>query len=920
MSLKLASGFDARPLVGRAAEVRDLERVVIRSQPGGAAVLVEGDAGIGKSTLLAEIAGLAGDAGYRVLSCTGLELAPPVGYAALHQMLRPLLMHLTRLPARQREALSAAFGLEHGTSPDRLLVSVAALGLLEEASAAVPLFIAVEDLQWVDPSTRHVIEFLALRLGEPHVSLVATMRTPWGGQSGPGGLERLLLGPLDDAASRRLLGEVAPELGEARRMRVLREANGNPLALTELAIAVTGPVRRTGLRSVIPTTQRLEQAFLGQVAGIPERSQALMLLAAVADDAGMLDVLDAARLAGLDLRDLAPLETAGMLQVVEERPQFRHPLLRAAVLGAATTAELQRAHSVLAQTVRDPARAAWHRAASSFERSETVAQELEDAGSRAQQRGALAEAAAAYERAAELSESQESRAARLARAADVSRSAGLGVEALQAVEEAERIATRPETIALLATTRNGLSLTTGLTGHSPADIERTIARLGGPENADRRIEVLWAAAMTVRGRNLPAAEWRKVERQVRAIHTQNPLKPIVLALMSPLGRVDDDVRAALPQLIPELDQSPIGMLSLAIAAESLHDIETALTCWGLARERFHERGAPADEAQALRGKATLLMLRGRVREGLAEAEFAARMAKDTGQPLVEGMCVATIARGHATLGDAERTAESLRRLRELAAVHPLAMATADARWATGIVALAENRYRDALIELAQVTVHPTRGLWAIADRTEAAVRAGRADTVRDGVDAAEGAARAYRSAFLGSLVARSRALLADADGDAAAAEAHYASSIGLGEYSESPFEFARSELLFGEWLRRERRPVEAREHLGRALATFDSSGARVLAERSVAELRAAGEAPRRGEGGGSPLTGSSPLTPQELQVAVLAARGMSNKEIADRVYLSHRTVSTHLYKAFPKLGIASRAQLRDALEQGGHLR
>ncbi|KQO11996.1 hypothetical protein ASF06_03070 [Agreia sp. Leaf244] len=891
-----------------------MQRAAIRARPGGVAVLIEGEAGIGKSSLLAEISSRAVEANYTLLTCTGLESASPVGYGALHQMLRPLMRHVDRLPTRQREALQSAFGLADGSSPDRLLVSVAALGLLEEASSSTPLFIAIEDLHWVDRSTRHVIEFIALRLGDAHISLAATSRPSWDGGTEVLAIERMILGPLSEAASRELLSDVSPHLTEAQRVRVLREAGGNPLALRELAIAVTGPVKRTGLRSVIPTTQRLEQAFLGRLADVPERSQTLMLIAAVAEDLSMLDVLDAARLAGLDLDDLAPLEKAGMLRVVDKRPRFRHPLLRAAILGASPTGALQQAHSVLAQTVRDPARAAWHKAASSFERSEAVAQDLEDAGHQAQMRGALVEAAAAYERAAELSESQDARAARLARAADVSRAAGLGAEALASVEEAERIATRPETIALLATTRNGLSLTTGLTGHSPADIERTIARLTGPENADRRIEVLWAAAMTVRGRNLPPAEWRKIERQVRAIHTQNPLKPITLALMSPLGQVDEDLRAALPQLIPQLDQSPIGMLSLAIAAESLHDIETALACWGLARERFHERGAPADEAQALRGRATLLMLRGRIHEGLADAEFAARMAKETEQPLVEGMCVATIARGYATLGDAEMTAVTLRRQRELAMVHPLAMATADSRWASGIVALAENRYRDALTDLTHMTVHPTRGLWAIADRAEAAVRANRADTVRDSIDAAERAARAYRSAFLGSLVARSRALLADVEGKSKDTEEHFAAAVGMGEFSESPFELARTELLFGEWLRRERRPLEARPHLRRALDTFDSSGARGLAERAAAEMRAAGEAPRRGVAGAD----LAPLTPQELQVAVLAARGMSNKEIADRVYLSHRTVSTHLYKTFPKLGISSRSQLRDALQDGGY--
>ena len=890
--------------------------MVIRSTSAGAAVLVEGEAGIGKSALLSEITYEAMKSRYKVLTCRGLESASPVGYGALHQLLRPLMAQIDRLPPRQREALESAFGLADGSSPDRLLVSVAALGLLEEASSTTPLFVAVEDLQWVDRSTQNVIEFIGLRLGDSHVSMVATARPSWNGATDFRALERLVIGPLSNGASRELLAEVSPDLSESQRARVLREAGGNPLAIRELAIAVRGPVKRTGLRSVIPTTQRLEQAFLGQLADVSTRSQTFMLIAAVAEDVGMRDVLDAVRLAGLDLDDLAPLETSGMLKVVENRPHFRHPLLRAAILGAAATGALQHAHSVLAQTVRDPARAAWHRAASTFERSEAVAQELDNAGRQAQTRGALAEAAAAFERAAELSESQDARADRLARAADVSRAAGLGAEALESVEEAERIATRPETIALLATTRNGLSLTTGLTGHSPSDVERTISRLAGPENADRRLDVLWAAAMTVRGRNLPQAEWRKVEKQVRAIHTSSPLKPIILALMSPLGQVDEDVRAALPQLIPQLDQSPISMLSLAIAAESLHDIETALVCWGLARERFHERGAPADEAQALRGRATLLMLRGRIREGLADAEFAARMARDTAQPLVEGMCVATIARGYATLGDAEMTAVALERQSHLVAIHPLAMATADARWATGIVALAENRYRDALIDLTHVTVHPTRGLWAIADRTEAAVRANRADTVRDSVAAAERAARVYRSAFLGSLVARSRALLADAEGDAKVSEEQFVAAVGMGEFSESPFELARTELLFGEWLRRERRPVEARPHLKRAFDTFDSSGARGLAERSAAEMRAAGEAPRSG----FVSRELSVLTSQELQVALLAAKGMSNKEIADRVYLSHRTVSTHLYKAFPKLGITSRSQLRDALEAGDYLR
>ncbi|SMH44250.1 regulatory protein, luxR family [Rathayibacter oskolensis] len=916
MSLTFLLGGHEHPLVGREHEVEQLTSALESARGAGMAVLLEGEAGIGKSALLTAMMRHAEDTGFRVLRCTGFEQASPTGYASLHELLRPLLRQLDVLPVRQREALATAFGLAEGPVPDRLLVSIATLGLLEEAASRSPLFVAVEDLHWIDTSTRHVIDFIGLRLGESPVALLATSRTAWGGATPSASpLDRLVLEPLDDRASRAILTEVSAGLNEAQKVRVLREANGNPLALRELPLALRGPVRRNGLRSVVPTTQRLEQAFLGQFGDLPERSQALLRLAAAAEDAGMIDVLEAGRLLGLDIGDLSPLEEAGLLRIVDERPHFRHPLLRAAVLGATPTAQLQEAHSVLAQTLRDPARAAWHKASSTFERDESVAGDLEAAGRRARLRGALVESAAAYRRAAELSESQENRADRLAHAADVSRSAGLSAEALEAVEEAEQIAVRPATITLLALTRNGLSLTTGLTGHSPADIDRTIARLGGPENADRRVEVLWAAAMTARGRNLPQEEWRRIDRQARAIRTQNPLKPIILALMAPLGQVEDDVRAVLPQLVAELDQSPIGMLSLAIAAESLQDLETALTCWSLARERFHERRAPADEAQALRGRASILLLRGRILEGLADAEFAARMAEDTAQPLVQGMCLATVARAQAMLGDAGATQDAVRRQRELSEVHPLAMASADARWAAGILAMADTRYRDALIEFTHMTVHPTRALWAVADRAEAAVRAGRADTVRDNVDQAERAAQVHRSAFLASLVHRSRALLADSEGRNDTTAEHFDRAITTGEFAESPFEAARTHLLYGEWLRRERRPAEARPHLAQAFHAFDACSARLLADRAAAELRAAGETPRPGAAASGAV---SPLTPQELQIALLAARGMSNKEIADRVYLSHRTVSTHLYKTFPKLGIASRSQLRDALERGEH--
>ncbi len=905
-------------MVGRTNELSRLSSLVDRSDEAGTSLLIQGDAGIGKSALLRAAVAEAGRSGYRVLRCTGLQDASPVGFGALHELLHPLLTdHLPALPARQREAIATVFSLADGPAPDRLLVGVATLGLLEEAAVRQPLFLAVEDLHWIDDATAHTLAFVSLRLEGAPVLMVATSRPSWGAAPElvmP--VETMWVAPLDEGPAAELLARNAAGLPAAARRRILREAAGNPLALSELSAALLAQTNQAELGSALPTTSALERAFLAQAAGLNPSSRRLLLLAAAADDAPMVDILEAAKAVGLGLDDLAPLEDRGLLRVVDGRPQFRHPLLRASVLGSASTASLQGMHAALAHSIRDPARAVWHQAAATFERDDTVAEAMEDAARRARSKGALSESAAGYQRAAALSGQVADRARRLSCAADAARAAGMGEEALEILNEADQIATEPQTLAELATTRIALSLTTGLGGHPRADWTAITSRLPGAENAARRVQILWGAALNARGRNLPPEDWRRLEAQIRAVDTDSPLKPVALALLAPLGQVEEDIRAQLPRLVSELRHFPLGMVSLAIAAESLQDLETALTCWGLSRELFHERGAPADEAQALRGRASLLLLRGRIREGLADAEFAGRMARDTTQPLIETMCVATVARAYAILGEPAAMNDALARLREIATANPLAMANAESRWATGIVALAHNHYRDALIEFTHMSVHPTRALWAIADRTEAAVRADRVDTIRENVTAADQASRAYRSAFLTSLVGRSKALIAEADGDAVAVEEHFRGAVRAGELSESPFELARTHLLFGEWLRRERRPVDARPHLKNALTVFDAVGAKMLADRAASEARAAGEVLPRPDQGSWPAV--TVLTPQELQVALLAARGMTNKEIADRIYLSHRTVSTHLYKAFPKLGIASRAQLRDALTNAGH--
>ncbi|MER6679989.1 helix-turn-helix transcriptional regulator [Streptomyces olivaceoviridis] len=907
----------AHRLVGRDEEIRLIvERLdgLCSAGPAGSALIIEGDAGIGKSSLLDLAVQHGAASGVRVLRCTGLQAASPLGYTGLHELLHPLMPLVDDLPPRQRAALLTAFALDEGATPDRLLVGLSALGLLEEAARNQPLLVAVEDLQWLDHSSVHVLNFIGLRVSAAPITLLATLRSDGDADALPPlPIERLRLGPLAEDAARALLDDVAADLRPASRGRILSESSGNPLALHELPTALRQHgIERTTLHAHLPITKRLERAFLDQLQPLPAASRSLLVLAAASDGAQLQDIMAAARRLGLGVEALSPLEERGLVSVGDSGLRFRHPLLRSAVHSAARTSEWVEAHLALAAVTAGQDRAVWHRAAAALEWDETVAGELEGVAARAHDRGAQPEAMSAYRRAATLTQDARERARRLALAAEAARSAGMTAEALELLEQVGPLspASGAETITQVALIRTILSLTAAAPAPSSNDFEEILGLLPVPEENERRVIILWGAAVLTRGRNLPSADWDYLRRNLEATRTSSPLKPAALAILAPGGQAAA-MRDQLPSLIPQLAEFPLGMLSLAIAAESLQDLQTSLTCWELSRERSHNQGSPADELQALRGKANVLLLRGQLREGLAAAEYSERMAADTQQQMIGSFAVATAARAHALLGDLDAATAAIRRSRELSRMAPLAMISADLRWAAGLIASQRGRHRDALIEFTHVAVHSTRALWTIADRTEAAVRAGRADQVRDNVDAADEAARAYQSSYLAALVARSRALLA---GDDEAAGEEFEKSVAAGAVEESRLEVARSRLLYGQWLRRRRSQAAAREQLALALTEFDAIGARGYADRAAGELRAAGETPHRAPGHS---WAHEKLTAQELQVARLAAKGMSNKEIADSIYLSHRTVSSHLYRVYPKLGITSRAQLAAALQDSG---
>jgi DNA-binding CsgD family transcriptional regulator len=919
------------PLVGRKRELARCEELLAEIGPGGQVVLVEGDAGIGKSTLAGAVARIAAERGFRGLHCNGVQSEITSGFAALHELLQPLLDRLPALPARQRQALEIALGYAEGPPPNRLLVGLAALGLLEEYAAEQPVFVTVEDAQWLDPSTAQTIAFVARRLANTPVLLLLTMR--------PDTTERaldapenttadvirsipsteLLLGPMTENESEELLREERPALDERTRRLVLTEATGNPLALVELARVVDERPPVAGDRWW-PTTRRLEQAFLSGVSRLPERSRRLLLLIAAAPESSLGQLMTAAAGAGLGPGDLAPIERARLAMVADDDVVLRHPLVRSAVYGAASLDERIAAHRVLADAATDPDRAAWHSAAAVVGHDDEVAAELEATSARARARSATTEAVAALRRAAALSSSTTDRTRRLSAAAEVARQSGEVEESALLVREAWSTAEDPDVLAHLALTQVALTMSALVPGRSTEDLLGLVDRLAGPdgrENPTQRLRVLATAAAAHCVHGLPDGPRDRLRRAIDAAAGQDGglLALIGRVLLAPAEHATA-ARARLPGLLEFVRDTylsddverwpsrPQIIIGVGLMTESVHDLVAAQDCWSLGVEHFHRAGAPGDEAWTLHERARIRVALGELQEGLTDAEFAHQVGTDLGLRVVAAFSAVTSAAAHAWRGDNTRALAALDHSARLAGTDDLTALKAKASWAAGVVALNEHRHEDAWTALKAAQIHYATGLWSVGDLAEAAVRAGRVDEVVPVLERAAVEAQAFASPHLDNLVHRS---LAQTGSEA---ESHFAAALA----AESPavLEVARTRLTYGQWLRRGRRIVDAREQLGAALRAFEAAGARPWAERAASELRASGSTPARTDDRKTP-DAAFVLTAQELQIARLAAAGMTNREIADRIYVSHRTVGSHLYKIFPKLGVANRTQLRAAL-------
>jgi DNA-binding CsgD family transcriptional regulator len=909
---------ESRPvhvLYGRDLELGVLVGLVEGVRSGGGVLLVRGEPGIGKSALLAEASAQARADGVQVLSTIGVQSEAHLPFGGLHQLLRPILGLAEGLPARQRDALLAVFGASDEAASELFLIGLATLELISEAAARSPVLVIVEDAQWLDDPSCAVLAFVARRLEVERTVMLVAIRDGHESPFDDAGLPELRLQGLDRTAAEALLDAHAPGLEPVLREHVLAEAAGNPLALVELPAGL----RLEELEGVLlplplPLTARLERAFATQASDLPAATRTLLLVAAV-DDGGILDeVLGATRVLegeGASVDAVAPAVAAQLVEIDEAALRFRHPLVRSSIYHAASMSERQAAHAALSSVLAgQPDRQVWHRAAATQGPDESVAAELDEAADRASRRGAVAVAITALERAAELSERPVLRGSRLVRAAGFAFELGrpeVGIRLLRAAEPLDLAA------------EDWLRLTWLRDSHDTAlwaGVERVDSFVESAERLrlEGRAEVAMKSLLTI----ALTCYWANPEEGTRElvvaaaerllVADDSPELTAILALAAPVQRATVVLERI--RLFPlESAGDPAAMLLIGEAASAVGDFERSTECALAAAAGLRAQGRLGLLTQALQISAFNAFYLGSWQHGCTAADEAATLGRETRQ--LAWATAADLARAtlDAVRGDQE-SAEAFAAKSEAVLV-PLGFMPmlALVQQARGIAEQAGGRHADAYGQLRRifdpndVAYHPFIRCWLIGELAEAAAHSGQRAEARGHLEELERLSTDTGFPYLQAALTYARPLLADDD------EAELLFQAGLAnDLATWPFLRARLLLAYGAWLRRQRRVAESRVPLRAAREAFDALGAGPWGERARQELRASGVTSRRRV----PETRDQ-LTPQELHIAGLAAEGLSNREIGQQLYLSHRTVAYHLRQIFAKLGIASRTQLHAAV-------
>jgi DNA-binding CsgD family transcriptional regulator len=903
-------------LFGREAECAAVEGLIAGAGSSrSSALVVRGEPGVGKSALLEHATERA--TGMRVLRATGIQAESELAFAALHQLVRPVLDHLGRLAEPQAAALAGALGLSWASVEDRFLIGAGVLTLLATAADEEPLLCLIDDAHWLDRPSADALTFAARRLEAEGVVLLFAARV--GELSGfeASGLPELRLAPLDDEAAGALLAEhVSVPVSTAVRQRLVESAGGNPLALIELPglLSEEQLAGRAPLLDPLPQGAEIERVYLERARRLSATAQRLLLLVA-ADDTGSLATLFRAGAAlGIEPDALVAAEAAGLVRAFEGRIEFRHPLVRSTLYGNAGFARRQAVHRALADVFdgeQDADRRAWHRAAASLGRDEEVAHELEQAAERARRRTGFAAAGRALERAAELSGDDEARGRRLVAAAEDAWLAGEPAHSLALLDRAGGLLADLRVRADLMHLRGTIELRCGAPAEAATILAAGAAEIA-PGDPAKAIELLVEAAQAASyaGDAQQIVEFGR--RASALLRDDDPDQRFTVDVIVGSGSMLAGEPAHGARLLREAlrlaagFQDPRRLVHAGACAGYLGEETIEHELYGRAVARARETGAVATLPYVLEFLARSEAVDGRYAAAAAHATEGLRLARETGQQNSVCHLLASLALIAALQGRADECRSDAAQAFELASARGLAYQSALAQWALARLDLGLGRPQEALARLAELAAagpgdsHPFVKLVSAPELVEAAVRSGRAGTAQAALIEFERFARETAPQWALALVARCRGLLSAGE----AAERHFLEALRRHGASARPFDRARTELCFGEFLRRDGRRAEARTHLRPACDAFERLGAASWAERARVELRASGETARKR----SP-SAIDQLTPQELQIVRFVAEGATNKEVAARLFLSPRTIDYHLRKIFTKLGISSRAEL-----------
>ena len=907
----------ATSLLGRQRERAALSQLLSDVRSGRSRALVlRGEPGIGKTALLEDLCTRADDV---VLArVAGVESEMELAFAALQQLCAPMLDKLVGLPDPQRDALGVAFGPNPGAAPDRFLVGLAALSLLSEAAEQQPLLCVIDDAQWLDRASAQALAFVARRLLAEPVALVFATREPGGEYRG---LPELLVGGLGDGDARELLSSVVRgPLDERVRDRIVAETRGNPLALLELprgVPGVPGVASVSGVPGVPGLPERIEESFRRRLKGLPVAAQRLMLVAAAEPAGDPALVWRAAERLGIGAEAAWPAADAGLL-AIDQRVVFRHPLVRSAVYRAASPPDRRAAHQALAGATdpqADPDRRAWHRAQATAGPDEGVAAELEHSAGRAQARGGLAAAAAFLERSAALTLDPARRAERALAAAQAKYQAGAFEATLRLVATAEAGPLDELQRARADLLRGQIAFSSSRGSDAPPLLLKAARQFEPLDPQLARETYLDAlAAATFAGRLALGGGMREVAEAARmAPPPPGPARPPDLLLDGLALLICEGYAAGAPVLRRAVSafrgtdvSTEEGLRWLWLASRAAL-IVFDYASWDVLSDRqirlARDAGALFALPIAFNMRAGVHVFAGEFTEAASMVAQAESVIEVTGSSLAPYGAVALAA----YRGQQAQAAHLIQAATDDAGLRGEGRALSLIGWADALLCNSLGRYEEALAAAQRGSEDsPTMQFadWALVELVEAAVRSGVPERAAGAVQRLSGIARACGTDWALGAEARSRALVSDGE----AAESLYREAIDRFGRTRLRVDLARAHLLYGEWLRRQRRRRDARDQLGRAHEIFDSVGAAAFAERARIELRATG-------GHARPHTIQAPdsLTAQEALIARLAGDGASNPEIAAQLFISPATVAYHLRKVFAKLGVSSRSQLAPAL-------